>query len=237
MTSGAGRESRAASASAASRAALIIARPPDACTLTIHTPSRVAAATAPATVLGMSWNFRSRKTRSPRAASSSTNDGPWLVNSRLPILNPPTTPRSSSASARARSDGVDVERHEQLIHVRSTPSPLLPFDRADQIGDARDPMTLHVVADAVEQLRPDERIDEVGRADLDRRCAGDDELERVARVGDAAHADDRDLHQSAGTRRPCARRSAGSPARSVRRRRSRSSAAASRRRAPSPGTC
>ena len=50
--------------------------PPDACTLTIHTPSRVAAATAPATVFGMSWNFRSRKTRSPRAASSSTIAGP-----------------------------------------------------------------------------------------------------------------------------------------------------------------
>ena len=40
-------------------------RPPEAWTLTIHTPSDVAAATALATVFGMSWNFRSRNTRSP----------------------------------------------------------------------------------------------------------------------------------------------------------------------------
>ena len=45
------------------RAARIIALPPDACTSTIQTPSRVAAAIAPATVFGMSWNFRSRNTR------------------------------------------------------------------------------------------------------------------------------------------------------------------------------
>ncbi len=76
MTSGAGRESFAASLSAASRAAFIIAWPPSAWTLTIQTPSRVAAAMAPATVFGMSWNFRSRKTRSPRATRLSTIDGP-----------------------------------------------------------------------------------------------------------------------------------------------------------------
>ena len=36
----------------------------------------------------------------------------------------------------------------------------------------------HVVAHAVEQLRPDERVDEVRRADLHGRGAGDDELQR-----------------------------------------------------------
>ena len=54
--------------------------------------------------------------------------------------------------------------------------------RADQIGDARDAVALQVVGDAVEQLRPDERVDEVRGADLHGRGAGDDELERVARV-------------------------------------------------------
>ena len=65
MTSGAGAPLRAAVSCAASRAACIIRVPPDACTLTIHTPSDAAAATAVATVFGMSWNFRSRNTRSP----------------------------------------------------------------------------------------------------------------------------------------------------------------------------
>jgi hypothetical protein len=54
MTSGAGRDKRAASSSAAARAARIMSPPPDAWTLTIQTPSRVAARTAPATVDGMS---------------------------------------------------------------------------------------------------------------------------------------------------------------------------------------
>src|SRR5208337_1810168 len=44
-------------------AARNIALPPRACTLTSCTPGIAAeASTAPATVLGMSWNFRSRKT-------------------------------------------------------------------------------------------------------------------------------------------------------------------------------
>ncbi len=84
--------------------------PPDACTLTIHTPSDVAADTAVATVFGMSWNFRSRKTRSPRATSVRTMSGPSVVKSRLPILNPPATPRSVSASASAAGAVFDVER-------------------------------------------------------------------------------------------------------------------------------
>ena len=67
--------------------------------------------------------------------------------------------------------------------------------------------------------------------------AGDDELERVARVGDAAHADDRNLHRlpalvdHAHGDRPDGRAAQAADARS------RASAAASRRRWPSPGTC
>ena len=54
MTSGAARDQSGRLVVGASRAARIIAAPPDACTFTIQTPSRVAAATAPATVFGMS---------------------------------------------------------------------------------------------------------------------------------------------------------------------------------------
>ena len=50
--------------------------PPAACTFSIQTPSRVAAAQACATVFGMSWNLRSRKTRKPRATIQRTGSGP-----------------------------------------------------------------------------------------------------------------------------------------------------------------
>src|SRR6185295_17652473 len=183
MTSGRERPAFDASASAASRAAFIIAWPPDACTFTIHTPSRVAAATAPATVLGMSWNFRSRNTRSPRATRLSTMDGPWLVNRRLPILKPPTAPRRRSASACAAS-AVSTSSATRIWLIHGT----------HEIRYPRNLMALHVAADAVEHLAPDERVEKVGGADLHGRCAGDHELERVAGIDDAAHADDGNLH-------------------------------------------
>ena len=52
---------------AAATAALSISGPPSACTVIIATPRSVAARTAFATVFGMSWNFRSRKTSPPRS--------------------------------------------------------------------------------------------------------------------------------------------------------------------------
>ena len=144
MTSGAATPRRAASLAAASFAAFIIAAPPAACTLTIQTPRRVAAATAPATVFGMSWNFRSRNTRSPRATRVSTNAGPRLVNRRLPILKPPTMPRRRSARRDGVFDRVHVERDEQFFHVLTfAVSAWRPrHDRAHQIDDARDAVTL-----------------------------------------------------------------------------------------------
>ena len=48
-------------------------------------PRAAAERTAPATVAGMSWNFRSRKTR-PASAKAATARGPAAVNSSLPIL-------------------------------------------------------------------------------------------------------------------------------------------------------
>ena len=99
MTRGGVRPSFDAVSCAASRAACIMRDPPDACTLSIQTPSEAAAAVACATVLGMSWNFRSRKTRSPRDVKARTIEGPSDVKRRLPILKPPATPLRLSASA------------------------------------------------------------------------------------------------------------------------------------------
>src|SRR5256885_150337 len=64
-------------------AASSMALPPSACTLTSCTPVIAAEeSTAPATVLGMSWNFRSRKIPAPSAATSLTAamTGVQLVN-------------------------------------------------------------------------------------------------------------------------------------------------------------
>src|ERR1700693_3319434 len=73
---------------------------PKARTLSIAAPERAAAATARSTVAGMSWNFRSRKTRAPSAATSPTSLGPSEVNASRPILNQPTRPENSRAAAR-----------------------------------------------------------------------------------------------------------------------------------------
>src|SRR5215467_7399213 len=87
-------------------AALIIVVPPSACMFTNCTPGKPAeASTAPATVLGMSWNFRSRKTPVPSCATCLTASGPALVNSCSPILNMPTR----SATCLANFIAVDKE--------------------------------------------------------------------------------------------------------------------------------
>ena len=54
----------------------------------MRTPSAAAERTAPATVLGMSWNFRSRKTEWPRATSRSTTAGSGGGKQLQPHLEP-----------------------------------------------------------------------------------------------------------------------------------------------------
>ncbi len=86
----------------ASRAARIMATPPSVWRLIIRTfGSSAAAATAPATVLGMSWNLRSRNISKPRPASFSTARGPSAVKSWSPTLNRPAAPRRRRARAQA----------------------------------------------------------------------------------------------------------------------------------------
>ena len=94
-----GRLFRPATASVAAR---IISAPPNVCRVTSRTPgSSAAAATLPATVFGISWNFRSRNTPKPSLAIFSTARGPSAVNSWLPILNMPAAPRSRRAKTQA----------------------------------------------------------------------------------------------------------------------------------------
>jgi hypothetical protein len=84
----------------ASRAARIISNPPSACTLIRRTlGSTAAAATAPATVFGISWNFRSRKISKPRPASVVTARGPSAEKSCKPTLKRPAEPRKRRARA------------------------------------------------------------------------------------------------------------------------------------------
>src|SRR5499426_933982 len=84
-------------------AACIMTRPPGAWTLNMKTPSRTASRAAPSTVLGMSWNLRSRNTSPPRLRTASTAGGPKAVKSCEPILKRLTCPARVSTSPTARS--------------------------------------------------------------------------------------------------------------------------------------
>lgn len=61
---------------AAATAADIISRPPDVCIVSIETGSPLRLLTADATVLGMSYSLRSRKTLKPIEATSFTKSRP-----------------------------------------------------------------------------------------------------------------------------------------------------------------
>ena len=81
ITSGRRPPASMAAAVAASAAARIMAPPPEAWTLNMNTPRRAASRAAPATVLGMSWYLRSRKTSPPRLRTASMAAGPEAVKS------------------------------------------------------------------------------------------------------------------------------------------------------------
>ena len=109
----------AAVSCAAARAARIIAVPPLAWTFTIHTPSSVAAATAVATVFGMSWNFRSRNTRSPRSVERP--DDRRAFGGEQPAADLEAADRSTQRVGEPQRLGarLDVERHQDLVYVLS----------------------------------------------------------------------------------------------------------------------
>ena len=106
---------RASIAGSAPAAASSMACPPRAWTVISETPSRLAALTAPETVFGMSWYFRSRNTFSPRATSSRTNSGPAAVKSWLPTLNRPDLARQGVHEAGRIGGAGDVQRDDQPL--------------------------------------------------------------------------------------------------------------------------
>src|SRR5687767_12936533 len=185
MSSGAARPSSADASDPARAAACIIAAPPDAWTLIIHAPVRTAASTAWATVLGMSWNFKSRNTRPPASTSRRTSAGPSSVNRRLPILKPPATSRSSVASAIARSP---------LSTSRATRSGLwcsvgIDANCLAHVGEAIAGQTLAKPArDVADDAGP--FVNQCG-IELNERGAGANALVGVIGAEDAPDADDR----------------------------------------------
>src|SRR5271168_3154178 len=98
-------------------AASSMALPPSACTFTNCTPGIAAAeSTAPATVFGMSWNFKSRKIPGPSAAISFTAAGPAAVKSWLPILNIPT--RSATCFANFKAEDSESKSRATIRLLR-----------------------------------------------------------------------------------------------------------------------
>src|SRR5262245_60632920 len=97
---------------------------------------------------------------------------------------PPATPRSCAARE-AASAAVSTSRATRSGFMTNG---------SDDVGEAVDAVARGVVMQSVQDLRPDERVDEVGRPHLDRVGAGDHELQRVAGVANAANADDGNLN-------------------------------------------
>ena len=117
ITSGRGTLARADAATADSAAARIIALPPEQWTLTIHAPVATADATAPATVLGMSWNLRSRKTLSPRSASVRTIARAFRGEQLLADLEPADGAAQLVGQRQRPLGGGHVERDQDRVHA------------------------------------------------------------------------------------------------------------------------
>src|SRR5207253_41244 len=179
ITSGRTTPKSVAAFVAASAAARIIAKPPDACTSSMNTPSRVASRTAPATVFGMSWYLRSRNTREPRLCACSTALGPAAVKSWVPIFTPSATTfdghrdtidgpgpsgftsrftsprRSSSASASARvstssaTKSREAESEVSVILLQAPDTLLALQQRFDGSDRGLDPVHRQVVGDVL----------------------------------------------------------------------------------------
>src|SRR2546426_7736165 len=199
-------------------------------TFIICTPSRAAAPTAAATVRGMSWNFRSRKTLPPRSRIMVTARGPTAVNSSDPTLNHLTagarvvTNRAApskvgTSSATMRRSAAEAAADIAGICSRiPTPDPRPP-DRISAHLQAPGHLSdiVHVVLLKITHQSRAYLSRNAGAVD-DRRpygngpCSGDEKLEGVLSRGDPAHPDDwrvavaRDLpyhpHRDRSDRRP-----------------------------------
>ena len=91
--------------------------PPDAWTLIIQAPVCTADSTACATVLGISWNLRSRNTRAPRVAETAYQCRALEREQAAADFEPAGDAVERRRQLQGACAGVDVERDEKLIHV------------------------------------------------------------------------------------------------------------------------
>jgi len=107
--------------------------PPPACTVIMLAPSAAAECMAPVTVLGMSWNFRSRKTLCPRFSSGSSTAGPVATNSSRPTLNHWHV--SSNRSTREMAEAMSGTSSATISRLRASASGLVPGRSALAVAD------------------------------------------------------------------------------------------------------
>ena len=100
----------------ASLAAISIFFPPRACTFIIHTPKSVATLHAFATVFGISWNFKSRKTSKPFFINIFTISGPAAVKSSFPIF----TRHNIGSSSLARTNACSLLEKSSATIIRGS---------------------------------------------------------------------------------------------------------------------
>src|SRR5580692_6269301 len=143
-------------------AAWSMALPPSACTFTSCTPVIAAAdKTAPATVLGMSWNFRSRKTPGPKAVTSRTAAG----NSWLPILNMPT--RSATCLANLTAEFSESKSSATIRLLRGWASKVKVFGGRDlQVNPSDGAKPRLAPLGQLHQFKPDLADARVNQTDL-----------------------------------------------------------------------
>ena len=235
--------SSGASSADGAAAASSIARPPSAWTLTIAAPEPAAAATARSTVAGMSWSFRSRKTREP-ACGDVADDRGTLGDERLEA---DLEPRGAGREAlRRRQDflpGREVERDADLL-ARAHPSAPssstgAPAWRARPTSDEAGLPRASQYAASSSTRRPEtpgslKFAVPTWTADGSRR----EELQDVRELRDPADSHQRERPAGRGPPgRPSGRRAAGSPGRRARPCRRRSAASPSPGRSPSRRTC
>jgi hypothetical protein len=118
-----------------SAAARIISSPPRACTSNNCTPGNaMALVTAPLTVFGISWNFKSRKMPGPSWFNFCIAEGPSAVNKCIFILKMPINEERDWASSNAGSRDGKSSARISFWRARSLRDVLAP--RAAQLVTA-----------------------------------------------------------------------------------------------------
>src|SRR5579862_3647048 len=161
----------------ASTAARIIASPPALWSVKNSGSSASAARTAPATVLGISCSFRSRKSFFLLPAAMRTPAGPCAAKNSSPSFTPPTAPDTAAMSVRARSrSGVSTAQRIGLWSIGAILPVLQVVERHLRAGEI-----LERMADRLEER--DLVVEAPSRAVAARQL---EEIARYVEAGDDA---------------------------------------------------